>query len=197
MHASTSVVDARLEWTETMERLRRFVASRVGDRDLAEDITQDVIVRSIAAGALDRVDNPLGWLIRSASNAVIDHHRTRRRHEPLGDEADETATAVAAGEDPYLPLGPDARASLVECVRPMVERLSPPYREAITWVDLNGRTHAAAAAAAGVSLSGMKSRVQRARQQVKAMISSCCDVEVDRRGSPIEMTARAGCSCSS
>ncbi|MFN0026494.1 MAG: sigma-70 family RNA polymerase sigma factor [Acidimicrobiales bacterium] len=189
MQASIGVTNAQLEWAETVVRLRRFVASRVGDRDVAEDITQDVIVRSIAAGALDRVDNPIGWLIRSASNAVIDHHRTRRTHDPLQD-------ADPAGEEMDVPLGPDVRASLVECVRPMVERLDRPYREAITWVDLEGRTQAAAAAAAGVSLSGMKSRVQRARHQLKAMITACCDVEVDRRGGPIELTRRAGCDCS-
>ena len=70
-------------WTETVEGLRTFVASRVDDKELADDITQDVIVRSIASGALDRVDNPAAWLYRSARNAVIDHYRTRRRHAPL------------------------------------------------------------------------------------------------------------------
>lgn len=195
MLATTATVDGRLEWAETVDRLRRFVASRVGDEALAEDITQDVIVRSIAAGALDRVDNPLAWLIRSASNAVIDHHRTRRSHSPL-DDAAEPASDVEVEVD--LLGGRDAAAILLDCVRPMVDRLDPLYREAITWVDLEGRTHAAAAAAADVSVSGMKSRVQRARRQVKAMITGCCAVEVDRRGGPIEVTPRSqGCSCSS
>ena len=72
-------------WTDTLDRLRAFVAARVDDRELAADITQDVIVRSIASGALDRVDNPAAWLYRSARNAVIDHYRTRRAHDPLVD----------------------------------------------------------------------------------------------------------------
>ena len=191
MLVTTSTVDAQLEWAETIERLRRFVASRVGDRALAEDITQDVIVRSIAAGALDQVDNPLGWLIRSASNAVIDHHRTRRRGVPLD------ARVEPSGDDVEALLEPDERATLVGCVRPMVDRLDPVYREAITWVDLEGWTQAAAAEAAGISVSGMKSRVQRARRQVRSMITSCCAVEVDRRGAPTEVAHRGqGCSCS-
>ena len=70
-------------WTETLDRVRAFVATRVDDRELAADITQDVIVRSIASGALDRVDNPAAWLYRSARNAVIDHYRTRRSSDPL------------------------------------------------------------------------------------------------------------------
>ena len=39
--------------------------------------SQDVILRSIASGALDQVDNISAWLYRSARNAVIDHYRTR------------------------------------------------------------------------------------------------------------------------
>ena len=72
-------------WTETLDRVRAFVATRVDDRELAADITQDVIVRSIASGALQRVDNPTAWLYRSARNAVIDHYRTRHVHEPISD----------------------------------------------------------------------------------------------------------------
>jgi hypothetical protein len=47
-------------WAETLHRIRAFVAIRVGDPELAADITHDVVVRGIASGALDRVDNPSG-----------------------------------------------------------------------------------------------------------------------------------------
>lgn len=185
----TTVGEARLEWNETLDRLRAFVASRVRDPRLAEDITQDVIVRSIAAGALDRVDNPVGWLMRSAANAVIDHHRTRRDHESLDHD-------YAADSDGATEVEPEVRAQLARCLQPMVDRLEPIYRDAITWVDLEGRTHSDAARSAGVSTPGMKSRVQRARRQLRAMITSCCDVTTDRRGAPIDMTPRnTGCVC--
>ena len=89
MHSdiTTLVPPAGLDdsWADTLDRLRAFVAARVEDRELAADITQDVIVRSIASGALDRVDNPAAWLYRSARNAVIDHYRTRRSSDPLTD----------------------------------------------------------------------------------------------------------------
>ena len=75
-------------WDETFERLRSFIAARVRDDDVAADIAQDVLVRNIAAGALDRVDNPTAWLYRSARNAVIDHYRTRHVHDPLDQPAE-------------------------------------------------------------------------------------------------------------
>ena len=82
---SVTATDLDASWTDTLDRLQAFVAARVDDRELAADITQDVIVRSIASGALERVDNPAAWLYRSARNAVIDHYRTRKSHDPLTD----------------------------------------------------------------------------------------------------------------
>ena len=79
MHDASTTTD-RLDasWAETLDRIRAFVASRVGNAELAADITQDVVARSVASGALERVDNPTAWLYRSARNAVIDHYRTGR-----------------------------------------------------------------------------------------------------------------------
>ena len=57
--------DPGSSWAATLERLQSFIAARVGDRELAADLTQDVIVRSIASDALDRVDSPSAWLYRS------------------------------------------------------------------------------------------------------------------------------------
>lgn len=83
MGAMTTTSELDNGCRESVTRLRRFVAARVEDPEVAADITQDVVVRSIASGALARVDDPIAWLYRSARNAVIDHYRTRRAHEPF------------------------------------------------------------------------------------------------------------------
>ena len=57
----------------------------------------------------------------------------------------------------------------------MIERLSEKYRQAVVLVDLEGLTQQE------VSLSGMKSRVQRGRRQLKGMLEACCTIELDRR----------------
>ena len=46
----------------------------------------------------------------------------------------------------------------------------------------------------GISLSGAKSRVQRAREQLKEMMHECCTFEFDGRGRVLECQPRAqGC----
>ncbi len=63
----------------------------------------------------------------------------------------------------------------------MIERLSEDYRQAVTLVDLEGLAQQEAAVQLGLSLSGMKSRVQRGRRQLKGMLEACCTIELDRR----------------
>lgn len=191
-HGSTPTTAIDIVWSETLERLRAFVVSRVGDADLAADITQDVIVRSIANGALDRVDNPTAWLYRSARNAVIDHYRTRRRHDSIVD--------LDAWPDPDVDGdGPNAATQeLSRCLRPMLEQLKPAAREALELVDVGGRTQAAAAHELGLSVSGMKSRVQRARSDLKQLLEQCCTVELDGVGAVTDYRPNEDrCACQS
>jgi RNA polymerase sigma-70 factor (ECF subfamily) len=72
-----------------------------------------------------------------------------------------------------------------------VARLASPYREAITLTELRGLTQKDAAEMLGVSLSGMKSRVQRGREKIREMFDECCAISVDCRGRVVECESRA------
>ena len=206
----TTVADrADVEWSETLRRIRAFVTSRTGDPELAADITQDVVVRSIASGALERVDDVTAWLYRSARNAVIDHHRARRPSLPLPDAdrwPDPGADAVRWPDpdgSPDDPNGPnEATRELARCLQPLLLRLPPESRDALTRVDLDGQTHQQAAAQLGISVSGMKSRVQRARRRLRDLVTGCCSVRLDRSGAVSDYHPRSdgrgsGCGCES
>jgi RNA polymerase sigma-70 factor (ECF subfamily) len=177
-------------WAESLDRIRAFVAARVDDPELAADITHDVVVRSIASGALDRVDNAAAWLYRSARNAVIDHYRTRHLHDPLGD-ADSWPDP---GPTDNLPN--EATRELARCLQPMLHQLPSAARDALTRVDVDGQTHHQAADQLGLSVSGMKSRVQRARRQLKNLLEQCCTVGVDGAGAVASYRpAEPDCGC--
>jgi RNA polymerase sigma-70 factor, ECF subfamily len=188
---SDTVIDRRNhDWAETRSRLRRFVLARVGDPELAEDITQDVILRSIASGALDQVDNIPAWLYRAARNAVIDHYRTRRAHD--------TDSVLERWPEPATQDGlpNDATRELAQCLQPMLGALLPAARDALIRVDLQGQTHQQAADQVGISVSGMKSRVQRARRELKEQLTSCCAVHIDTTGAIADYAPQARrCGC--
>jgi RNA polymerase sigma-70 factor (ECF subfamily) len=79
----------------------------------------------------------------------------------------------------------------------MLSRLPPHYREAVTLIDLDGLSQQDAATQAGLSLSGMKSRVQRGRRALEQVMHECCRIETDAGGRVMDYHLRgAGCgSC--
>src|SRR5215207_93704 len=73
---------------------------------------------------------------------------------------------------------------------------SEPFRRAaVMLIDLEGMPQKEAAARSGVSLSGMKSRVQRGRQVLEHLLRDCCRIELDAGGRITDYQPRGdGCS---
>lgn len=79
----------------------RYVALRVNDDAIAEDITAQVFLKAWdKLGSFDQGRVPfLSWLFRIAHNAVIDHYRTHRTSLPLEDASPEANTSEKTVED--------------------------------------------------------------------------------------------------
>jgi RNA polymerase sigma factor (sigma-70 family) len=63
-------------------RLTGFIYSKVGDRELTEDIFQDTfmkVIRTLKRGAYNEEGKFLPWVMRIAHNLVIDHFRKHNR----------------------------------------------------------------------------------------------------------------------
>ena len=74
----------------------------------------------------------------------------------------------------------------------MVRRLPAKYRKAIDLVEFQGLAQDDAAVRLGISLSGAKSRVQRARVKLKDMLQACCSFEFDGRGRIVDFQPNEG-----
>jgi RNA polymerase sigma-70 factor, ECF subfamily len=171
-------------WQDVASRLRPFIASRVSSTDI-DDVLQDVFIRmQRGLPGLRDEERFTSWLFQIARNSVADHQRSRARH-PLTDTAREDETPVETSEDDR-----DASRTLSACVSVFVARLPSPYREAVTLVELEGLTAREAAEMVGISVSGMKSRVQRGRAQLRQMFDECCEIALDARGKVTDFTPR-------
>ncbi len=171
-------------WQQIHNGLRAFIAKRVANEAEVDDIVQDVWLKmQRGLDGLKDQSRLISWIYQIARHAIIDHYRApgRRREMPAGLAADleahqSASTRTTASED-----SGQLRTELAGCLRPMIERLSGEYRQAVILVDLEGVVQQEAAAQLGLSLSGMKSRVQRGRRQLKEMLEACCTIELDRR----------------
>jgi RNA polymerase sigma-70 factor (ECF subfamily) len=178
-------------WHEMRARLVAFVARRIDQRDDAEDIVQEVLLKvSQGIGAVREQERLEAWVYQIARNAIIDHHR-RGRTRSLAHTR--VALDRSMASDPPEPDG-DAGV-LAGCLRSMVARLPERYREAITLTEYGGLTQSEAARRLGLSVPGMKSRVQRARMRLGALIAECCRVELDARRGIRAVRQHGPCSC--
>ncbi|HVK15165.1 MAG TPA: sigma-70 family RNA polymerase sigma factor [Gemmataceae bacterium] len=181
--------DASPLTAEFVGRLRAFVRRRVrGDAD-ADDVVQDVLAKLVTKGETVPAGSVHAWLFTVARRAVIDRFRTAKPAAEL------PAEVAAPG------FGPDDRtaaADLARCLDPMMAGLRDEERDILARVDMAGESQAAIARELGVSVSAVKSRVQRARARLRATLDACCAVEHDRRGEPIEFARRdnQACPCS-
>ncbi len=170
-------------WTRMHEPLCRFVCARVANGQDAEDILQDVFLRIYRQR--DNLRDPLrleSWMYQVARNRVIDHYR---RPRPWVDLSESIASEEDQDVDGLEPL----RRSLHE----LIAELPEPYRQALILSDLEELPQQDLARHAGIGLSGVKSRVQRARSKLKASLLNCFEIEFDPRGQVLD--ARRQCCC--
>lgn len=189
-------MDAETIWRDLRGPLLAFIARRVSDPDTAEDILQDIMLR-IHQHSSERVrpESITAWLYGVTRNAIIDHYRRAsvRRERPAGTYLDFHEAEEPPDADPD-----QQRRELAGCLTPLLARLPAIYRDALQLTDVEGLTQVEAAARVGLSVSGMKTRVQRGRHQLKSLLEQCCEIAVDRRGGVADYQPHTGsCACHS
>jgi RNA polymerase sigma-70 factor (ECF subfamily) len=173
-------------WHDVSNRLRPFIAKRVAATEV-DDVMQDVFVRmQRGLSALRDDERFTSWLFQIARSSIAEHGRSRARHPLVASDVPDEPAVV--NEDDRV-----AARSLSSCVAVFVAQLASPYREAVTLVELEGLTAREAADMIGISVSGMKSRVQRGRRQLREMFEACCEIALDARGKVTEFSPRKQC----
>jgi RNA polymerase sigma-70 factor (ECF subfamily) len=170
-------------WLGFGANLKRFIASRVGNPQAAEDILQEVLLRiHLHLDTLQDERKLQSWIYQITRNAIADYYR----------QAGRAPTVYADLEFIETEEADEFRAGLAASVQQMIECLPDEYRIPLV-LDLQGVPQAEIAARLGISLSGAKSRVQRARDKLRELLWECCHFEFDRLGRVMDYTPRVQC----
>lgn len=175
---------ARGGWRELEAKLRPFIARRLRSDVDADDVVQDVFLRMQRGLAGLRDDERFGpWVYQVARSAIVDHQRVAAKHRVVAHDG--------AADQP-LEVDDDGAVAqeLANYLAPFIAMLPSPYREALTLVELEGLTQKRATEMLGGSLSGMKSRVQRGRVQLRKALEECCNIALDARGRVVSFEPR-------
>lgn len=144
----------------------------LGDRGTAEDATQEGFIRAFQNISSFRGGSFRAWLLKIVTNAAYDFMRRARRHptEPLfpDDEYGEEIESPRWIADP----GPSVETIMQEKetsarLYQILAELPDTYRSVLTLVDIQELDYSEAAAILNIPIGTVKSRLARARLQVK------------------------------
>lgn len=165
-------------------QLKGFVQKQVKDREVAEDILQQLYLKLYKnCEQLQEVHNLKSWLYQITRNTVYDFFRENSRRQSLDAGAD-----LLAEELPE-----QTRQEVEALVEPLISLLPPLYAEPLRLSELEGISQKEIAERMGISYSGAKSRIQRGREQLKQLFLECCHLEFSHDGQVISAQVKSSC----
>ena len=157
-------------WEEVARDHGRFlytVAYRLtGNRDDAQDLVQDVLVRVQRGLATYEPGSLRGWLSRITTNAFLDGVRRQKRRpaDPLPDDPDLVPPSAPAADQAL------AAAALPAHIQDAIRNLGEDYRAAVVLSDVVGLPYQEIADGLGVPVGTVRSRIHRGRAQLRVAL---------------------------
>ncbi|MGE0733564.1 MAG: sigma-70 family RNA polymerase sigma factor [Alphaproteobacteria bacterium] len=148
---------------EHLSHLRAFARSLTSNREQADDLAHDAIVRALAAAEqFTPGTNFKAWIFTILRNLFYNEGRKRwSRFTSIDD---------LAGNEPSIPGSQEASLEFCDFRRAFWQ-LNPDQREVLILVGASGLSYEDAAAVCSCAVGTIKSRVSRARQDLKKMMS--------------------------
>ena len=167
--------DAEALYNANQRGLFRYFVRAVGHAETARDLTQDVFVRvsrSVIPAAPEAALR--GWLFQIARNLALDHHRSGQRRPPA-----EPLTDTAA-----RPASQDTSAEVNEALA----SLADVDRDVFLMREVAGLGYDEIATACGLTPDAVRSRIHRARLQLRERLSTQIAV---RQASPMRQSGKS------
>jgi len=184
-----------------VDGVRRFVNKRVPSSDV-DDVVQNVFVRmSHGLKQLRERERAEAWILSIARTAIADFYRKRERQLPAAldvelSESPEEWAMLPENLSHYAGTH-DVHEEVLSWLRPMADDVAEPYRTALIKADFENVSQRQLARELKLSVSGLKSRVQRARKTLADVLRRCCEVEFGSEGRAVAFRRLRTCRCDS
>lgn len=164
-------------WEKFHNELLSFIKKSVKDTDTANDILQDVFIKiHLRLNTLTHQDKLTSWLYQITRNSILDF---LKKHKPKSE---------------YVDVFPDLSELQIHnfnsetstCMLSLINHLPENYKDAILQTEIGQLSQKKYAEQAGISYSGAKSRIQRARKELNILFKNCCRIHADKYGNIVE-----------
>lgn len=168
---------------EYEKELLGFIRKRIGDAETSKDILSDILMKVYDhCEKVPEVRNVRAWLYRITKNAIAEYFRKNQKFSSI-ENASETSQEWEN----------DLEQQIAKCIRPLIGLLPQMYGQPLIKSDLEGIPQQQIADEMGLSLSALKSRVQRGREKLRLQLNECCIIELDQMGKVMDFQVKRGC----
>lgn len=155
--------DFKTELASVIPQLRAFGRSLCGNRDMADDLVQETMLKAwVARKRFEAGTSMAAWTHTILRNLFRSQMRRSRFTGEWDDAKAEEILSMPAGQEQYMELS-DLQRALLE--------LPTAQREALILVGAGGFAYEEAAEICGCAIGTVKSRVARARAAIERMLS--------------------------
>ncbi|TDH26376.1 sigma-70 family RNA polymerase sigma factor [Segetibacter sp. 3557_3] len=158
-------------WERFDKQLKGYICTKMNNNNECLDVLQDVYLKIIKnIDRISAVEDMPSYLNRLASNAVADHYRQISRKPVLssGDVNNLVIIDEVREEEEVV------KNCCLQCLEPGIDTLPEKYKAAFMLSEIEGIPQREVAEKLGITLSGAKSRVQRAREKLREEVLKCC-----------------------
>lgn len=153
-------------------RIFGFIYSKVGDRDLADDIFQDTfikVIRTLKSNAYNEEGKFLPWVMRIAHNLIVDHFRHNKKM-PLYRETEEFSIFSVMTDDSLTIENKLISDQVTMDLRQLVEELPADQKEVLTMRLYQDMSFKEISEATGVSINTALGRMRYAVINLRKVI---------------------------
>lgn len=176
-------------WKKFNRELYYYILNKVKDGDAAKDILQDTFIKIQKNIHSLKDDKSLKfWIYRITYNSITDHFRDKKNFKEYNDNSE---TSIQSYPDELN----ENNTKFSECVVPFINKLPAIYKEALTLTEFQNYSQLELADHLGISYSGAKSRVQRAKIKLRELFEDCCNISYDKYGNITDYHSKSSKPC--
>ncbi|WP_299496893.1 RNA polymerase sigma factor SigZ [uncultured Shewanella sp.] len=184
-------------WDEYRTSLKAFLHSKVSNEADVDDLLQDILIKTHQHLHTVRSEKAIkSWLFQIASHTITDYYRQngRVKHVELNEwvfnnENDDVSHQLNNQRDKE-DSNEVIKQELAHCIEPFVHALSEDNNLLLTAIELEGMSQKEYAAANSIPYSTLKSRVKKARSQLRKVFDDCCHMQLDTQGNLMDYDVR-------
>ncbi len=148
------------------DKLYRFALRMVNDREEAEDIVQDVLMKVWdKRSSLDQVQNPEAWCMTLTRNLSIDRMRSKRQHHL---EIETQLQVASAAASPYRQAEVN---DLYAQMQALMQQLPEKHKLCLHLREVEGMAYEDIAQTLDITLDQVKTNIFRARQALRSQLT--------------------------